>query len=147
VPQYWLKPLGVTEPHAPVPTAWTVGVDLEVFSFGTGPARFDRPPQIGRGDYVIFHAVWWSRVYASVVVLENPAWQRDPVWGERWPWRYPCRALDWVPLVEDGPRSRDVGPSTAMGKIQAGGEFAKLAKAEFDALVAAIGDCPSAQHG
>jgi hypothetical protein len=30
MPQYWLKPLGVTQPHTPMPNAWTVGAKERV---------------------------------------------------------------------------------------------------------------------
>jgi hypothetical protein len=36
MPQYWLKPLGVTQPLAPMPNAWTVGADLDDFALITG---------------------------------------------------------------------------------------------------------------
>jgi len=47
MPQYWLKPLGVTNPRAPMPNDWTCGVDLDSFDLITGPAIERRPPQMG----------------------------------------------------------------------------------------------------
>ncbi len=40
-----------------MPNDWTVGADLDSFDLITGPATQRKPPQMGRGDHVLFHAV------------------------------------------------------------------------------------------
>lgn len=52
MPQYWLKPLGVSEPPTPVPNDWTADWDLDNFMMRTGPTTVRKPPQIGRGDRI-----------------------------------------------------------------------------------------------
>ncbi len=131
VPQYWLKPLGVTEPHDPMPNEWTVDTCLDSYPLTTGPATPRQPPQMGRGDRVIFHAVVYARVFAEAELIGTPRWQRDPVYGLRWPWLYPSRVDMWVPRIEDGPRTADVAPRRALGRIQAGGDFAPLSRDEY----------------
>jgi len=125
VPQYWLKPLGVTQPEpSPMPNDWLAENDLDPFIFGTGPATPRQPPQMGGGDLVLFHAVIYSCVFAAGELLDSPRWKRDPVWGLRFPWVYPSRVDLWVPLVEQGVRTSEIAPKRAIGRIQAGGEFA-----------------------
>ena len=144
MPQYWIKPLGVTEPYDPMPNDWTVDADLGSFDLTTGPATPRQPPQMGRGDLVIFHGVGYARVFAAGELLGNPKWHKDPVYGERWPWLYPCRVDLWVPLIEDGPRTADVAPRRALGRIQAGGDFAPLTREEYETVLAALTAVPTA---
>jgi hypothetical protein len=145
VPQFWLKPLGVTEPRAPMPNAWTSGAALDSFDFMTGPATPRQPPQMGRGDRVLFHAVIHVRVFAEGEILDNPRWERNPTWDLRWPWVYPCRVDAWVPLIDQGPSSPDIAPARALGRIQAGGDFASLSRAEHQAMLAALLAQPDVQ--
>lgn len=93
---------------------------------------------------MILHAVIYVRIFAAIEILANPRRQADPDYGERWPWLYPCKAICWVPFIEDGPRSRDVVPSQALGRIQQGGEYAKLSRAEYDGALAALRARPEA---
>ena len=145
MPQYWLKPLGVTEPPTPMPNDWTRDYDVDNFMMRTGPATVRKPPQIGRGDHVLFHAVIHVRLFAVAEVLGNPRYQEDPQWGLRWPWVYPCRIDAWVPLIEDGIPTSQVVPKRAMGRIQAGGDFAKLNEEQYGVAFAALRACPSVQ--
>lgn len=138
MPQYWLKPLGVTTPPSPMPNDWTVDANLDSYSLRTGPNTPRQPPQMGPGDRIIFHGVIHARVFAEGEILDIPRWKRDPVWDLRWPWVYPCRIDMWVPLIEDGPRTSDVAPRRAMGRIQAGGDFAPLSREEYNAVVDAL---------
>ena len=145
MPQYWLKPLGVTQPHAPMPNAWTTGADLDDFALITGPATQRQPPQMGRGDLVLFHAVIHVRLFAAAEILDNPQWKRHPRWEFRWPWVYPCRVDVWVPLIDDGPRTTEIAPKRAVGRLQAGADFAKLTPAEYQQLLDELLARPSVQ--
>jgi hypothetical protein len=145
VPQYWLKPLGVTEPYDPMDNDWTAGVDLERYEFATGPATQRQPPQIGRGDLVLFHAVIHVRLFAAAEITGNPRWRKDPVYDLRWPWVYPCRVTVWVPLLEDGPRTTEIAPKKAMGRIQFGADFADLTASEYRSLLDELLACPTVQ--
>jgi hypothetical protein len=145
VPQYWLKPLGVTEPHDPMPNDWAAGADLDSYPLTTGPATHRRPPQMGRGDLVLFHAVVHVRVFAAGEIVGRPQWRKDPQYGERWPWLYPCRVDTWVPLVEQGPRTSDIAPRKALGRIQRGGDFAAVTRDEYDSMLAALAAVPAAR--
>lgn len=92
MPQYWLKPLGFTQPQPhPIPDDWVSERGLEDFQLTTGPARVQSPPQMGCGDRVLLHAVIHARVFAEGEILGNPEWRPDHKWGSRWPWVYPCR--------------------------------------------------------
>ena len=91
MPQYWLKPFGVTTPPAPMPDYWTDEVELDPFELMTVPAKIQNPPQMGRGDRVIFHAVIRVRLFGFGEILGNPKFTRDTKWAQRWPWIYPCR--------------------------------------------------------
>jgi hypothetical protein len=147
MPQYWLKPLGFTQPEPhPVPDDWVSERGLDDFELTTGPAKIQNPPQMGRGDRVLLHAVIHSRVFAEGEILGNPKWTPGRQWGDRWPWVYPCRIDSWVPLVKDGPPTAEVAPRRAMGRIQAGGEYASLSKQEYEIVLAALGDSPTAIH-
>lgn len=135
MPAYWLKPLGVTEPPSPMANDWTSNVDLSCFQLRTGPATHTKPPQMGPHDRVLFHAVIHVRLFAEAEIIGPPSWKKDPVWGLRWPWVYPCRVDTWVPLIEQGLYTTDVAPKKAMGRIQLGGDFAQLSKDEHEALL------------
>lgn len=101
MPQYWLKPLGFTQPQPhPLPDDWASERGLDDFELTTGPAKIQNPPQMGRGDRVLLHAVIHSRVFAEGEILGNPKWTPGHQWGDRWPWVYPCRIDSWVPLVK-----------------------------------------------
>jgi hypothetical protein len=146
VPQYWLKPLGVAQPHAPVPNAWTVDADLDEFPLITGPATQRQPPQMGRGDLVLFHAVIHVCLFAAAEILDNPQWKKHSVWGLRWPWAYPCRVHTWVSVVERGPRTTEIAPKKAIGRIQSGSDFAKLSQNEYQRLLDALLAQPTVQR-
>jgi hypothetical protein len=138
MPQYWLKPLGVTDPPTAMPNDWTAGQDLGHFDLRTGPATHRRPPQMGRGDRVLFHAVIHVQLFAEAEIIGNPSWRKDPEWGLRWPWVYPSRVDAWVPLIEQGLPSSEVVPKRAFKRIQAGGDFAKLSADEHRTLLNAL---------
>ena len=78
---------------------------------------------MGRGDLVLFHAVIHVRLFAAAAILDNPQWKRHPRWEFRWPWVYPCRVDVWVPLIEGGPRTTEIAPKRAVGRLQAGADF------------------------
>lgn len=145
MPQYWLKPLGVTDPPSPMPDDWTAGADLDRFSLRTGPATVQNPPQMGRGDRVLFHAVIHVKLFAEAELTGNPEYRKDPEWGLRWPWVYPCRIDTWVPLIQDGVSTTDAVPRRAMGRVQAGGEYAKLTEAEYWAAAEALRAMPTVE--
>jgi hypothetical protein len=144
--QYWLKPLGVTDPPTPMPNDWTAEHSLDHFDLRTGPAIPQKIPQMGRGDRVLFHAVIHVRLFAEGEILWRPEWKEDPVWGFRWPWVYPCRIDVWVPLIEQGLASSEVVPKRALGRIQAGGDFAKLSAEEYSRLLNALRAQPNARQ-
>ena len=93
---------------------------------------------MGRGDLVLFHAAIYERVFAQAEILANPRWQRDSVYGLRWPWLYPCRVDTWVPKIEQGPRTSEVAPKKALGRLQAGGDFARLSLDEYESVLGAL---------
>lgn len=138
MPQYWLKPLGVTDPPTPMPNDWTAEYSPDSFDLRTGPATSRQPPQMGRGDRVLFHAVIHVRLFAEAEILGNPDWRRDPVWDLRWPWVYPCRVDVWMPRIEEGIRTPDVAPKRALGRIQRGGDFASLSREEHGEMLGAL---------
>jgi len=144
MPAYWLKPLGVTDPPSPMPNDWTADVDLSAFQMMTGPATYEKPPQIGPHDRALFHAVTHVRLFAEAEITGPPRWTKDPVWGLRWPWVYPCRVDTWVPLIEQGLHTTDLAPKKAMGRIQLGGDYAQLSKPEYDEMLQALRELPTA---
>jgi len=77
-------------------------------------------PEI-QGDRVLFHAVIHVQLFAEGEIIGTPRWTKDPEWGLRWPWVYPCRIDVWVPLIEQGLPSSEVVPKRAFRRIQAGG--------------------------
>jgi hypothetical protein len=116
---------------------------LDDFELTTGPAKIQNPPQMGRGDRVLLHAVIHSRVFAEGEILGNPRWTPDHQCGDRWPWLYASRIDSWVPLVKDGPRTIDYAPRRAIGRVQAGGEYAGLSKQEYETVIAALRNAPT----
>ena len=146
MPQYWLKPLGVTDPPSAMPNDWTADYDIDHFDLRTGPATHQKPPQMGPGDRVLFHAVIHVRLFAEGEILGTPRWTKDPEWGLRWPWVYPCRVDAWVPLIEQGLPSSEVVPERAFKRIQAGGEYAKLSAVEYEELLDALLAQPSVRE-
>jgi hypothetical protein len=100
---------------------------------------------MGRGDRVLFHAVVHVRVFAEGEIIRNPRWQTDPEYGKRWPWLYPCRVDTWVPRVDQGPRTSRIGPKKALGRIQRGGDFARLTPDEYQSMLAALAAVPEAR--
>jgi hypothetical protein len=143
MPAYWLKPLGVTDPPSPMPNDWTSGVDLSVFQLRTGPATHRKPPQMGPHDRVLFHAVTHVRLFAEAEIVGPPSWKKDPIWGLRWPWVYPCRVNTWVSLIEEGLRTPEIAPKKALGRIQLGGDFAQLSEDEYQAIHLALQGLPN----
>jgi hypothetical protein len=101
---------------------------------------------MGNGDRLLFHAVIHVRLFAEAEIIGNPRWEKHPTWEWRWPWVYPCRVDMWVPLIENGPRTPDIAPKRAMGRIQRGGDFAKLSKVEFEAMLAELKAQPTARE-
>jgi hypothetical protein len=137
--QYWLKPMGHTQPKpSPIADDWVSERGLDDFVLTTGPANVQDPPQMGRGDRVLLVAVVRRRVFAEGEILGDPTWQPGRPDGDRWPWLYRCRIETWVPLVKDGPRTTDLAPEKVVGRIQAGGECARLTKDEYHVLLGAL---------
>ena len=149
MPQYWLKPLGVTEPLSLVPDDWLEGGrPPEDFSFDTGPAQQRNPPQIGRGDLVLLHAVGHVRVFAQVRVTGGPDWRgHAPKFDARWPWIYHATVEVWVPRVSMGPRTPASGVGKrAMGAVQAGNDYARLTEAQYRAALGVLEAQPGARR-
>jgi hypothetical protein len=96
------------------------------------------PPQMGRGDLVLLHAVIHARVFAAGEILGNPRWEPHRQGGDRWPYVYPCRIDVWVPLVNDGPRTPDIAPKKALGRIQLGAPYAPLTTDEYKKILDAL---------
>ncbi len=113
-----------------MPDFWTDGFALDPFELMTGPAKIQTPPQMGRGDRVIFPAVIHVRLFGVGEILGNPEVHARK-WAPRWPWIYPCRVDTWLPRISDGPHSTSVAPKHAMGRIQRGGEYASLTANEY----------------
>src|SRR5947209_8122649 len=118
-----------------MPDNWTDEFEIDPFELMTGPAKIQNPPQMGRGDRVIFHAVIHVRLFAVGEILGNPKFSSDHQWAPRWPWIYPCRVDAWLPRISDGPRSSTVAPRKAIGRIQRGGEYARLSASEYEACL------------
>jgi hypothetical protein len=129
-----------------MPNDWTTGIDLTVFKLRTGPTTHRKPPQMGPHDRVLFHAVTHVRLFAEAEILDSPTWKRDPVWGLRWPWVYPCRVDTWVPLIEQGLHTTEVAPKKPFGRIKLGGDFAQLSKEEYEAMLVALRELPNARQ-
>jgi hypothetical protein len=126
-----------------MPDYWTDSFDLEDFELMTGPAKIQNPPQMGRGDRVIFHAVIHVALFAVGEILGNPSFSHESQWAPRWPWLYPCRVDAWLSRITDGPRSTAVAPKAAMGRIQRGGEYARLTVVEYNECLRHLLACPS----
>jgi hypothetical protein len=148
MPQYWLKPFGTTNPPRRVDPDWAAGADLASFMIITGPATPKKPPQMGGSDKVLFHAVGHVRVYAAGELTGSPVYdpKYSPEWGYRFPWVYPVRVDVWVPNVLDGPRMTEIAPGRAMGHLQSGGPYAKLTRAEYEAMLDELLSVPTVQQ-
>lgn len=129
-----------------MPEDWATHEDLPLFELITGPATEKKPPQMGKGDRVLLHAVIHVKLIGEGEILENPRWKPHHRWGERFPWAYPCRLDLWVPRVSEGVSTPDFAPKRAIGRIQTGAAFAALAKAEYETLVDALAARPTAQR-
>lgn len=144
MPQYWLKPIGTTKPHDPIDNAWTPEGGFSRMKLITGPPN--RTHRQFLGDRVLFHAVILGHVFAEGEIVAKARWDDDPVPNPRFPWVYRCRIDVSVPLVTDGPKTSEVVSKTAIGRLQRGGDFAKLTQLDYEAAVAALRQCPSARH-
>jgi hypothetical protein len=80
MPQYWLKPFGTTNPPRRVDPNWAARADLESFAIISGPATAKKPPQMGGGDKILFHAVGHVRLYAAGELTGSPRY--DPKYTE-----------------------------------------------------------------
>jgi len=145
MPQYWLKPFGTSDPPRYVEAEWIGESDLSSYEIISGPATPRKPPQMGRGDLVLFHAVGHVRLYAAGEILETAHWKPHPYWGSRFPWAYPVRVDVWVPNVFDGPRTTEVAPKKIVGRLQAGAPYARLTKEEYETLLQELARSPKAQ--
>lgn len=56
--------------------------------------------------------------------------------GERFPWTFPVRVDDWVPLISDAPKTSDIAPDRIFGAIQRGAYYVELTKAQYDGFLA-----------
>jgi hypothetical protein len=68
-----------------------------------------------------------------------------PVWGLRWAWVYPCRVETWIPLIDQGLHTTDLGAKKAMGRIQLGGDYAQLIKADYGSMLQQLQQLPHAK--
>lgn len=130
-----------------MPEHWAQDYDLPSFDLITGPATINKPPQMGKGDRVLLHAVIHVKLIAEGEILGNPIWKPHLRWGERFPWVYACRLDMWVPSASDGVHTPDFAPQKAIGYIQTGAAFAKLTKDEYEVLVDALASCPTLRRG
>jgi hypothetical protein len=147
MPQYWLKPFGTTNPPRRVDPNWTVGLNLASFHIISGPATAKKPPKMGSGDKILFHAVGHVRLYAAGELIGTPRY--DLKWSERserFPWVYPVRVDVWVPNVLDGPRTTDIAPARAMGRLQGGGPYAALTREQYGALLDELLKAPTVRR-
>jgi hypothetical protein len=60
-----------------MPDFWTDEFALDPFELMTGPAKIQTPPQMGRGDRVIFPAVIHVRLFGVGEILGNPKFTRE----------------------------------------------------------------------
>lgn len=147
MPLYWLKPFGTTHPPRRVDPNWTTNVDLDAFTIISGPATPKKPPKMGRGDKILFHAVGHVRLYAAGELTDSPWYNpKHSSWGLRFPWVYPVRVDIWVPNVLDGPRTTDVAPARAVGHLQTGGPYAALTRVQYEELVDELLKAPNVQR-
>lgn len=147
MPQYWLKPFGTTTPPRFVDPDWTVGVALESFVIESGPATPKKPPQMGRGDKILFHAVGHVRLYAAGELTGSPWFDlKHSPWSERFPWVYPVRVDAWVPNVLKGPRTTELAPAKAMGHIQTGGPYSALMRPQYEAMLGELLKMPTVER-
>lgn len=147
MPQYWLKPLGTSEPPDYVGDDWIpdLGFDpFDPFELTAGPASLKDPPKMGRGDNVLLHAAGESRVFAQGEILGKAHHDPNRLGGDRWPWAYPFRIEAWVPRVSDGPKTSDFAKKP-VGRIQWGTAYVDLTRAEYAALLDALTARPTFQ--
>ena len=144
MPQYWLKPLGTTQPWDPVDDDWASERGFDDFELTTGPVTPKVRPKMGPRDRVLLHAVGESRIFAEGEIVGPADHQPQRVGGDRWPYVYPFRVDAWVPLVKDGPRTPDVAPKDALGRIQHGAPYAPLVRSEYEAALQALESSPTA---
>jgi hypothetical protein len=147
MPQYWLKPFGTTNPPRTVEPHWVKDADLESYAIISGPATAKKPPKMGGGDKILFHAVGHVRLYAAGELTGSP--QYDPKyseWGDRFPWVYPVRVDVWVSNVLDGPRTTDIAPAKAVGHLQTGGPYASLTRQQYEEMLDALLQIPTVQR-
>jgi hypothetical protein len=143
---HWLKPFGTTDPPRYIDPDWIHDpdrdVDLDRWNILSGPSA-DKPPQMGTGDKLIFHAVHWSTSFGAGEILAPPTYHEHPFWRKRFPWVYPVRVDVWVPTVTDGPRTSDFASGRTMGRLRAGGPYAEMSRDEYDTLLNALMACPT----
>ena len=147
MPQYWLKPFGTTNPPRRVEPHWVQGADLGSYTIISGPATAKKPPKMGGGDKILFHAVGHVRLYAAGELTGSPRY--DPKyseWGDRFPWVYPVRVDVWVPNVLGGPRTTDIAPAKAVGHLQTGGPYASVTRQQYEAMLDALLQVPTVQR-
>jgi hypothetical protein len=145
VREYWLKPFGTSTPRRLMPDSWTERFSLDPFPLMSGPSKPERPPQMARGDRVLFHAVGHVRLFAAAVILDDPELRLDSRWAPRWPWLYRCRVDVWVPRISSGPRTTAVAPRRAIGRLQRGSQYARLEPHEYEASLGALLACETVQ--
>lgn len=142
-----LKPLGATTPVLDLmPRNWTVGANLDHYRLITGPATRKRSPDITRPTWVVLHGVHYARAFAIGEMLDLPDWDNSHRYGDRWPWYFHVRIHIWVPDIEDGPRTSDLVTKRSLGRVQVGGEFAKLSTDEFERIRGALLQQPNVQE-
>jgi hypothetical protein len=144
--QYWLKPFGTTNPRRWINADWIPAerANLDHFEILSGPSARN-PPQMGKGDSMIFHAVGHARIFGAAEILDNPTYHLHPFWKDRFPWVYPVRVDVWIPVVTDGPKSSDVAPTRAVNRLRAGGPYALLTIEQYRHLVDELMLVPSVQ--
>ena len=146
MPQYWLKPLGTTQPFNPVYDDWASERGLDDFELTTGPATPKTRPQMGPHDRVLLHAVGESRVFAEGEILGPARYEPHRPGGDRWPYTYPYRIDVWVPLVKEGPRTADFAPKKTLGRMQRGAAYASLTRQEYEEVIHALEAQPMAHR-
>jgi hypothetical protein len=151
MPAYWIKPFGFTRPErVTMDPDWMhfdwkhdpEEVNLDSWEILSGPGQ-RQPPKMGKGDFIVCHAVNHARVFAAAEILATPTWRRHDLWADRWPWVYPVRVDIWVPLIPDAPKARDIEPPRALRAIQAGNPYAELSFEEYKDLVEELRRVPS----
>ena len=98
---------------------------------------------MGGGDKLIFHAVGHARLFGAGEITGSPHYNPDPLWKDRFPWKYPVRVDVAIPHVSDGPRLMQVAPSHVTGRLRAGAPYARLTAAEYQMLLNKLLAIPS----